>query len=269
MKRLERTPAGRNIIEVYFERTDTGAFVPSEHVAGAWDIKDQHIAPALGLLLHEVELDRDRRRSDRLEVARISYDILGTVPVEEFEIKTELTRPGRTVELVEAKMIHAGRTVVILRAWLLATRDTSGLAGSGYPPMPAPDTLEAWDPTTVWPGGFIRSAEVRRDLLFAGRARFWVRTPVRLLDEPVSPTARMAGLFDISNGMAILVDPGEATFPNVDLTAHLFRDPREGWLGFDTTVSFGPSGLGLTQTILHDETGPFGSIAQALTVRPS
>jgi hypothetical protein len=57
-------------------------------------------------------------------------------------------------------------------------------------------------------------------------------------------------------------------FPNVDLTAHLVRSPEPGWLGFDTTVTFGPTGHGLTSSVLHDEHGPVGTLAQSLTVRP-
>jgi hypothetical protein len=95
-----------------------------------------------------------------------------------------------------------------------------------------------------------------------------VRTDVPLLDEPTSPLATAAGLFDIANGMTVRVPPTEVAFPNVDLTAHLFRTPRPGWLGFDTTVSFGPDGRGLTISTIHDDDGPVGSVAQTLTVRP-
>jgi hypothetical protein len=76
-------------------------------------------------------------------------------------------------------------------------------------------------------------------------------------------------LFDIANGMAVRVSPHEIAFPNVDLTAHLFDSPRGDWLGLDTTVSFGTSGLGLTSSVLHDIHGPIGVLSQALTVRPA
>jgi hypothetical protein len=57
-------------------------------------------------------------------------------------------------------------------------------------------------------------------------------------------------------------------FPNLDLTLHLLRPPVGEWIGFDTTVSFGATGLGLTSTVLHDLDGPIGTVAQTLTVRP-
>ena len=57
-------------------------------------------------------------------------------------------------------------------------------------------------------------------------------------------------------------------YPNLDLTVHLFTEPRTEWLGFDTSVSFGGNGIGFTHSILHDGHGPIGAISQILTVRP-
>jgi Acyl-CoA thioesterase C-terminal domain/Acyl-CoA thioesterase N-terminal domain len=253
----------------YFERLDHQRFRATQEVGGAWDLEQQHIAPALGLLVHAVELDRDRRRADGLQVGRLSYDILGTVPVDTVEIAVRVARPGRTIELVEATLRHGGRDVVLLRAWLLQPADNRRLDGSTLPRMKPPADLAPWDPTTVWPGGFIASAEVRRDQDEPGRARFWVRTTTRLLDdEPVSDLARFAGLLDIANGMTVRAAPDAVAFPNVDLTAHFFDQPRGEWVGFDTSVSFGAAGLGLTSSVVHDADGPVGTLAQALTVRP-
>jgi hypothetical protein len=186
----------------------------------------------------------------------------------EVTTSVRVLRPGRTVQLVEASLHHAGRTVVTLRAWLLRAGDTARLAGSRLPAVPPPEDVEPWDPTTVWPGGFIASAEVRRTQVEPGRALVWVRTDVPLVDgEEVSPLARTAGLLDIANGMTVRADPREVAFPNVDLTAHLFREPVDGWLGLDVTVSFGDDGVGVTSCVIHDAAGPLGTMAQILTIR--
>ena len=257
----------------YFERTGPATFRATEHTGGAWSVDEQHIAPALGLLAHVVETDRDARRpesgADRLPLARLSFDILGTLPVDEVETTVHVRRPGRTIELVEATLIHAGRPAVVLRAWLLEQRDTASVAGTHAAPIPAPADTPEWDPTTVWPGGFIRTARLRRHQTSPGRAHFWVRTDEPLVaDEPVSPTAAAVGLLDIANGMTVREDPGRVAFPNLDLTAYLVREPREGWVGFDTSVTFGDNGIGLTSSVLHDEQGPIGTLGQILTVRP-
>jgi hypothetical protein len=254
----------------YFERLGERTFRATEHTGGAWDRATQHIAPAFGLLAHAVERDHGVRRPDGLAMARLSYDILGTVPVAEFAVDVEVVRPGRTIELVEAVLAHGGRPVVRLRAWLMEHRDTGAIQGTTHTPIPGPDQLDPWDPTTVWEGGFIATAEVRRHQQEPGRATYWVRTDQPLLaDEEVSRCAAVAGLLDIANGMAVRAAPGEVAFPNVDLTAHFFAQPADGWLGLDTTVSFGADGVGLTTSVVHDERGPIGTSSQCLTVRPT
>lgn len=253
----------------YFERLGPATFRPTPHVGGAWNLEEQHIAPALGLLVHAVERDRDARRDDALVIGRLSYDILGTVPLAPCDITVTILRGGRTIELAEAVLTHDDRVIVRLRAWLMRSADTEDHAGTTLTPIEPPDAFESWDPSTLWPGGFIASTEVRRKHLEAGRAAYWVRTPVPLIDgEQVSTLASVAGLFDIANGMAVRADPREIAFPNLDLTAHLFREPSSRWIGFDTSVSFGASGVGLTSSTVHDLSGPIGTQSQILTIRP-
>ncbi|MBM6400192.1 thioesterase family protein [Phycicoccus sp. MQZ13P-5] len=253
----------------YFERLDATRFRATAHTSGAWREDEQHISPAIGLLAHLVERDRAARRDDDLVLARLSYDILGTVPVDDVTTDVRVVRPGRTIELVEATMAHAGRVVLVLRAWLLEPRDTRAVAGTALRAIPGPDELEPWTPSDTWPGGFIGSVELRRHLEEPGRGWFWVRTGVPLLaDEPVGPTARFAGLLDLANGMTVRADPALVHFPNVDLTAHLLREPVGEWLGVDVSISFGDTGVGVTSSVLHDTSGPLGSLAQSLTVRP-
>lgn len=261
-------PAGPG--RAYFERLSPTSFIPTEHVGGAWVEDEQHIGPVIGLIAHAVEVDHAARRpQQQLQLARLSCDILGTLPLEPFDLSVSVLRPGRTIELVEATLSHAGRTAVIARAWFSQAYATAEIAATPLPRIPPPEELPAWDPTQVWPGGFIRSLELRREEQEPGRAQFWVHSDLDLVaSEKVSATAKALGLIDVSNGMTVRQPIDEVAFPNVDLTAHLFRLPAPGWTGFDTAVSFGPTGLGATTTVLHDAHGPFGMHTQSLTVRP-
>ncbi|UUT36046.1 thioesterase family protein [Microbacterium elymi] len=83
----------------------------------------------------------------------------------------------------------------------------------------------------------------------------------------MSTTAQVLGVADIVNGMTPRLTPEVANYPNLDLTVHLFRLPRDAWIGFDTEVSIGADGIGLTRAALHDADGPIGASAQTLTVR--
>ena len=83
--------------------------------------------------------------------------------------------------------------------------------------------------------------------------------------------ARLMGLVDTANGIAARVPPGKDSyaFPNLDLQIHMYRRPEGEWLGLDNAVSFGVDGIGLTSTVLHDRSGPFGRAEQILTLRKS
>jgi hypothetical protein len=253
----------------YFEAVADGRFRPTGHTTGAWNTDEQHIAPALGLLVHLVETDRDRRRDDGLRVGRLAFEILGTIPMDVVDTEVRVVRPGRTIELVEATLSNGGRVAVVLRAWLVQSTDTGAIATPPGDRVPPPETLAAWDATSVWAGGLLASVEVRRAAPAPGRAVAWIRTPVPLLDagEP-SGLACAAGLFDLANAIALPVDPRQVAFPNVDLTAHVFREPRAGWIGFDTSASIGTDGRGVNTSTVHDLDGPFGIVTQSLTVRP-
>ncbi|MFD5884348.1 thioesterase family protein [Streptomyces yangpuensis] len=96
-----------------------------------------------------------------------------------------------------------------------------------------------------------------------------LRTPAR--ERPQGESSALASylaLVDTANGVAVQQDPTAWMFPNLDLTIHLHRQPRGPWTGLDTTVTFGPSGQGLTSSVLHDLDGPVGHAEQILTVRP-
>ncbi|CAM5442086.1 thioesterase family protein [Sphingobium scionense] len=253
----------------YFRRVDARHFTPTELVGGAWTVTEQHVAPAIGLLAHAIEVDAKARRPDPLQLGRLSYDILGTIPLDTVEIDVTVIRPGRTIELVEARLSHDGRPAILLRAWLAQAYDTGAIAGGGFDPIPAPETMAQWDGTGEWPGGFIASIDARRQPIAPGRAIGWIRTPHALIeDEAVSSLARAMGLVDTANGLAPLVSTADAAFPNLDLTAHIFRVPVGEWLGCDVTVSFGADGIGLTHSILHDRDGAIGTVSQWLTIRP-
>ena len=251
----------------YYTRLDGTRFLPTVHVGGAWRDDEQHFAPVAGLITHEIER---HAAGSGLLVSRLAFEILGVIPAQESDVRVETLRPGRTIQLLEATMTVAGRVVVRARAWLLARQDTAEVAGGEPGPMPPPEQLPVWHGPDTWPGGYIASVEVRRSAdAVPGQARAWVSTPVGLVaGEPAGALARFVGLVDTANGIAVRQHPGEWMFPNLDLTLHLYRQPTGGAVGLDTTVVFGPDGVGLTSSVLHDEQGPVGRAEQVLTVRP-
>lgn len=256
--------------DFFYEDLGDGRFRSTVHAQGAWNPHEQHMAPATGILTHVLERFEPR---EEMRIARMSLDIHGLIPGGEFEVRTRMIRPGRTIELVEAEMIGAGRTCIVARAWRLITGDSSPVAVVEDEPVSGPEEFDRWDGMEVWPGGYIRGLEFRKDpQLRPGRGLVWLRTPYPLVDGvETSSMVRLLGLVDTANGVASRVDPGPDSwmFPNVDLQIHLHRRPVGEWLGIQAQQTYGTDGIGLTSAVLHDVEGPFGRSEQILTVRPA
>lgn len=253
--------------DAYYIALGDGRYAPTLHAQGAWREDEQHMAPVSGIVAHALERHEPR---EGMQLARITYEILGMIPALPFEITCRTVRPGRTIELVEATMTCQGRAIVRATAWRLSVQETAEVQGGHQEPMPSPEDSEPWEGMKLWGGGYIASMEFRTvgDGV-PGRGRAWMRPTKRLVDgEPASDTSAFLGVVDTANGIATREHPDEWLFPNVDLTIHLFRTPAAGWAGFDTDVTFGATGVGLTSTTLHDVHGPVGRAEQILTVRP-
>src|SRR5699024_1747132 len=199
----------------YYVRLGEDRLVSTLHSQGAWQPGEQHLAPASGLVLAEIER---RLPSDKL-VSRATFDVLGVIHSGEFTIDVEVIRPGRTIELVAAHMRHGDRTSVTARVWRLQASETEPVAGDEWPTPPG---------------------------------------------ATASPTAPCVTLVATANGLPVRADPKTTVCANVDLSVHLTRVPEAGWIGFDTRVALGPTGLGETSSVISDSRGPIGTAAQSL-----
>lgn len=257
--------AGEAYPDAYYVRRGEYRFVSTLHAQGAWQPGEQHLAPASGLLLAEVE----RRLPSAKLVARASFDVLGVIQSGEFTIDVNLVRPGRTIELIEASMRRADRASIRARIWRLAGSDTSRVQGIEWPPLPPPEAMSPFVLSSVWDGGFVHSLEARQAAdARPGRGRSWLRTHCALVaGEPDPPVAGFLKVVDTANGLIVRARPGSVFFANVDLSVHFFRQPGAGWVGLDTRVNFGATGLGETFSVLSDIHGPLGTAAQSLTLR--
>lgn len=255
----------------YFERVGANRYRPTADAAGAWKDGEIHFSPLGGLIVHAIDLHRAARNGTTgMVLARISFDILGFLAADVCEVRVETIRPGRTIELIEATVVINGRPAVLARAWFTITVDTAEVAGGAPASLSLPGPEHRWPMTETWPGGYVASLEMRAaEPPRPGRVTAWLCTDRQLVaGESASAHASFIALVDTANGVAVRRSPREWMFPNLDLTIHLHRQPARGWVGLDTTVTFGSTGQGLTSTALHDEIGPVGRAEQTLTVRP-
>ena len=93
---------GESVPYAYFVRTGPSSFRSTLHSQGAWQPGEQHMSAASALVIHELE----RAAPTDKQISRITFDILGVIHSGEFDIEIETVRPGRTIELIEARMVH-------------------------------------------------------------------------------------------------------------------------------------------------------------------
>lgn len=241
-------------------------YEPTEHAQGVWDPNEQHMAPATGVLCNELEQFALR---PELRYARINLDIWGMIRFAPFTIETRILRPGRTIELVEARMLLKGQTCIVANAWRLQTSDTSSIAGLEDEAIPDHEQMGDWHTFSTWGGGYINSLQVKsNDERRPGHGVVWMKNELEMVEgHQTSAFVRLMGMVDTANGVAARTEPGAWVFPNVDLNINLLRMPQGRWLGFDTHQQYGDDGIGLTSSVLHDELGVFGRSEQTLTIR--
>ena len=254
-------------VDAFFVPLGGDRWRATEHTTGPWDARFQHGGPPSALLGRAVE--RCAPRAD-VVVARLTVEILGAVPVGELDLRAQVTRPGRSVELVEAVLGAGGRDVARAAAWrVLRTSQSVPARVGAAPPLPEQSTPVR---ASGWVDGYLSAVEWR----FAegrfgdsGPATAWTRLLHPLVpDEPNSPLTRVLAVADSGNGLSSELDMRRWHFINPELTVHLHREAVGEWVCVQARTAISPGGAGLATTALSDLEGPLGVGAQSLLVAP-
>lgn len=270
------TRFGASANSAFYERAGE-RFAATELTRGPWDGGTQHAGPPAALLGRAIERVEGvgAGPAERI-LARITFEILGPVPIGAMRADAQVIRPGRRVDLVEATLSDDDeRPLIRARAWRLrggAVDLPAGIEVRDRPPPPPPADLAPNE--TFFPSDFDVGYHTAMEDRFAsgsfaeaGPAVAWMRMrhPLVAGEEP-SPLQRVLIAADSGNGISAALDFHRWTFVNVDLTVHLSRMPLGEWVCLDAVTVPEPTGVGLTDTVLFDERGPIGLAAQTLLV---
>ena len=248
--------------EAFYEPLGGGRFRSTEHTAGPWDPASQHAGPPAALLGRALELCEPRE--DTL-LARITYEILGPVPVAEVEVEAQVIRPGRSVELLEATLSAGGRPAMTARAWRLPLT-TAPPAGEVVAPIDRPDTADP-PPHDFGYGNALECRFAVGGWRVPGPAVVWTRLRVGIVpDEQPSPLQRVLAVADSGNGVSAVLSWDEWLFINPELTVHVLRPPEGEWVVLDAATSVADAGL--ARSVMSDAGGPVAYGAQSLFVAP-
>ena len=262
-------------------------YIPTELTRGPWDPESQHAGPPAALIGREVSrLDGGLDQ----QVGRITYEILRAVPIAPLTVTARITRPGRSVELVEASLADDEGEVIRARAWRLVVQTVDipeGLSSEDGPgamgtspstlrPGFAPPGPEAAEPGTFPDTGHAVGYHTAMEYRFVhgafgdpGPAMAWMRMRVPLVEgEEPTPLDRVLVAADSGNGVSSTLDWGRFLFINVDLTVHLHRPPVGEWVCLDAITIPESTGIGIADTALYDQRGPVGRADQTLLVAP-
>lgn len=259
------------MFEGFYER-EGALFVATELTRGPWDAGSQHAGPPSALLGHALE---QLPEAEEFQLGRVTFEILGPVPIAPVRVEAEVVRPGRRVQMVEAALSDAtGEVLMRVRGWRLRRASVEVppevLAQSPPPPPPPEEGAQLGFFPTEQEHGYHSAMEVRfisGGFLEPGPATVWLRMrqPLVAGEEP-TPLQRLLVVADVGNGVSATLDFRRFLFINVDLTVQLERMPAGDWIGVDAVTLPQTHGIGTAESVLFDTNGRIGRALQTLLI---
>lgn len=207
-----------------------------------------------------------------MHVARMTLDLIRPVPVAPLEIKIDVQRDGRKIQVCNVTLLHEG--VACVRAMVLKIRQAEtelpDLVIDEQVTLPGPEQgresrIRFTDYEQFAGGVTLRS--VRGSFGELGPGAVWFRAHRQIIEgEPITPLMRAAMTGDFCNGVSAVLDFNEWIFINADLTISLSRMPVGEWILLDAQTWLGDHGAGLAFAKLGDERGYFGRAIQSLVI---
>ena len=257
-------------MDAFYHRAAGGTFEATDATTSPWDERFQHAGPPLALIARLVD---ERFANPAMRIGRMTLEIFGPIPKVDLALETRVLRPGKRIELIEARLRSGGKEVAVANVWRFAR-----LGENLVPPstrraeparLPGPEArLEMF----IASNGYFRAFEWRfaagssREL---GPAAVWCRTDLPLIfGEPKEARDLVLSVADSANGISAALDPRKYMFVPVELTVSTRRAPRTEWVGMRAETLIEDDGIGQTRADLFDEEGYLGVATQTLFVAP-
>jgi hypothetical protein len=245
-------------------------YEPTEATIGPWSPTLQHGGPPAALLTHAL---RNHPCEYGLRIARLTFEILGPVPVEPCSIAVRVVRAGKRIELLRGELHSAGKLLMLAHAWRLEHKPGCS------PPVPDPFALPSLPPPQ--PQGFFPGVDYfpyghalewrfsEGSYEVTGPATVWTRPRIPLIrDQEPDGLESTILMLDSANGISAELDFHQWNFVPVDLTLNLHRTPTGLWFGMAARTVLADDGIGTVSTTVFDSTGPVGRSLHTLFVRP-
>jgi hypothetical protein len=245
-------------------RRDGDVLVPSLFAEGPWNRQHLHGGPICGVLARAIEACAS---PVPMRVARMTVEMTRALPMAPFSVHAEVTRAGRRIQQIDARIAVSGQTLV--RATALRVRAAATDRAIAVPcdePVPERVPGPPRDPEVmrVFAPGFILALDfLRSKIATPGEPGVtWARMRVPLVEgEDVTPFVRLATMSDFASGAGNPLDFTRFTSINPDLTLSVLRLPRGEWIGLRARSAIEADGIGQSVATLFDDEG---AVARAL-----
>jgi hypothetical protein len=239
--------------------------------AGPWSADLQHGGAPASLVAWAAERIPTR---EPMHVVRLTVDLLRPVPIAPLEIRTDVVREGRKIQLCAVSLLNEG--VEVVRASVLKVRNAEiALPETAVEEsilLPGPEVGAEPDDLLGGGNGFVAGLElrvVRGGFRKPGPGAIWFRARRPIVEgEALSPLMRAAMTSDFCNGASSVLDFRRWTFINADLSINLARPPVGEWILLDAQTWLASNGAGVAFAKLGDACGYFGRAIQSLVIEP-
>jgi hypothetical protein len=251
-----------------FEVLD-GRFVATRLASGPWNPNAQHGGAPAALIMRAFER---LPASEALCLARVTHEFVRPVPVGPIEVRAEVARPGRRVQLLEASIVAEGVEVVRARGLQVQAANSGSAHSEEIAPPPGPEQGRPGELPGLHRPRFATDAiEIRfiGGAFGGGPATAWFRMARPLVGgERPSALQCLAAASDFGAGLSATLPREEYLFINADLTVYVEREPTGEWICLDSQTRITRDGIGVSESLLYDERGRVGRATQALLVAP-
>lgn len=240
------------------------------YAGGPWNPEHQHGAAPSSLIAWA---------ADRLptaipmHVVRVTVDLLRPVPIAPLEIKAEVVREGRKIQVCAVRLLANGTevargSVLKIRVEDLALPDMARETPVEVPyadALPETEKLGGPDHNSFGTGISVRVAHGA--FRTPGPAAIWFRANRPIIEgDAITPLMRAVITSDFCNGTAAVFDFRQWTFINGDLSVHLARPPVGEWILLDAQMYAGERGAAVAFARLGDKRGYFGRATQSIVL---
>lgn len=260
---------------------DGECYVPTETAASPWGPVTLHGGASTALMVTAME---DRFSANDMQLARLTVDLFRSVPKAPLRVECATVRDGKRVKMFDVSLYHDD--IEVCRAsGLVLQKSVVEVPDYARQEIALPKHIaQAMDQQPVvgigpehrmYEGastpGLHRSIPLKPVFLQIGIGHgcSWLKLPVPVIEgRDNSPLLSVAALADFANGFSQVLLTEEVGFINADITVNLFRMPTSEWLCIDSRAFPQSTGLSMVESVLYDEIGMIGRVAQSNLTMP-